>query len=121
MRPLSERRQKHSPLRDVAGMLRSIGYAAAAAGRDPSSKYQPEALRQWTEAMSKSFLDAYRRTIVGCASYPSDPTVADQLLTLFLLEKAFYEITYELANRPDWVEIPLTGVLELMRKRTASN
>jgi trehalose synthase-fused probable maltokinase len=117
MRKLSERRQKHSPLRDVAGMLRSIAYAAGAASREAGSPPPPDVLRQWAEAMSRAFLDAYREAIVGCASYPPDRPAADQLLTLFLLDKAFYEVTYELANRPDWVEIPLTGALELLTSR----
>jgi trehalose synthase-fused probable maltokinase len=120
MRSLSERRQKHSPLRDVAGMLRSIAYAAGAASREALSQPPAAGLRQWTETMSKTYLDAYRETIVGCPSYPSDRAAADRLLTLFLLDKAFYEVTYELANRPDWVGIPLTGIIDLLGESSPS-
>lgn len=116
LRPLAERRAKHSVLRDVAGVLRSFGYAAAAAAR----RLEPEAriaaapvLDASAHEMSRAFLDAYRRTMRGCPSFPVE-VQARRLLELFLLEKAFYEIRYELANRPDWVEIPLAGVIALL-------
>ena len=112
MRPLAERRAKHSPLRDVAGMLRSFAYAAATA--------KPERPDDWTAAVTDAFMDAYKAAIPGAAGYPKDPAHADALLSLFLFEKALYEVGYELANRPDWVGIPLGGVLELLDRKPAS-
>jgi len=109
MRPLAERRAKHSPLRDVAGMLRSFAYAAATA--------KPERPEEWTATVSKAYLDAYRTAIAGAPGYPRDAAHADSLLRLFLFEKALYEVGYELANRPDWVGIPLQGVIDLLGDR----
>jgi maltose alpha-D-glucosyltransferase/alpha-amylase len=68
----------------------------------------------WRKATEDAFLDAYRETIAGCASYPEAPEEATRLLDLFLLEKALYEICYEAANRPHWVRIPLKGVTGLL-------
>jgi maltose alpha-D-glucosyltransferase/alpha-amylase len=123
-RSLEERRRKHSPLRDVAGMVRSFAYAAAAALREgvelrPASRELLERfVADWARRSIGAFLDGYRRTITGCASYPDRDQSAQDLLDLFILEKAFYEIGYELANRPAWVTIPLAGVLELIRPPT---
>ncbi|HWK45815.1 MAG TPA: maltose alpha-D-glucosyltransferase [Stellaceae bacterium] len=120
-RSLEERRFKHSPLRDVAGMVRSFDYAAAAAVRDgivlrPAAREMLERFAaEWTQRSISGFLSGYRRTIEGCASYPDDARTAEDLLHLFMLEKAFYEIGYELANRPGWLNIPLAGVLGLIR------
>jgi maltose alpha-D-glucosyltransferase/alpha-amylase len=115
-RPLAERRIKSSPLRDVAGMLRSINYAAVAGLRgatadraEDTSKLDPLAV-DWERRSVASFLGGYHERIAGCPSYPSDPELAERLLELFILEKAFYEISYELANRPSWVRIPLEGI-----------
>jgi maltose alpha-D-glucosyltransferase/alpha-amylase len=123
-RPLAERRKKSSPLRDVAGMLRSINYAAVAALRGSSndraedtSALEPLA-RDWERRSVEAYLAGYRETIVGTRSYPSDPTMAEQLLDLFTLEKAFYEMSYELANRPAWVRIPLEGIRKILESRT---
>jgi maltose alpha-D-glucosyltransferase/alpha-amylase len=119
-RPLAERRAKSSPLKDVAGMLRSFDYAAFAAATsfaelDPGSSDVVRALADtWRAAAAGAFLDAYRETIADCPSYPQDPTEASRLLDLFLLEKALYEICYEAANRPHWVRIPLKGVTSLL-------
>jgi maltose alpha-D-glucosyltransferase/alpha-amylase len=119
-RPLAERRAKSSPLKDVAGMLRSFDYAAWAAvmtltevdaGGGEIVRSLAEA---WRKATEDAFLDAYRETIAGCASYPEAPEEATRLLDLFLLEKALYEICYEAANRPHWVRIPLKGVTSLL-------
>ena len=119
-RPLGERRIKLSPLKDVAGMLRSFDYAAWSAymrliETDPS--HEALVLRltgQWREATEAAFLAAYRETIAGCPSYPASTDEAGRLLELFLLEKALYEICYEAANRPGWLRIPLKGVLGLL-------
>jgi maltose alpha-D-glucosyltransferase/alpha-amylase len=119
-RPLAERRAKSSPLKDVAGMLRSFDYAAFAAATsfaelDPSTAEAVRGLAEtWRAATAGAFLDAYRETIRDCPSYPQDPAEASRLLDLFLLEKALYEICYEAANRPNWVRIPLKGVTSLL-------
>lgn len=122
MRPLIERRVKHCILRDVAGMLRSIAYAAAMArdavppGFDGASSDARTAWLAWWEgAASAAFLDGYRDAIGDCPGFPQDPKAATGLLKLFLLEKALYEVGYELANRPGWVAIPLAGVLAILR------
>ncbi|MDQ2857294.1 MAG: maltose alpha-D-glucosyltransferase [Candidatus Eremiobacteraeota bacterium] len=116
----SERRTKSSPLRDVAGMLRSINYAAVAAMRgatsdraEDTSDLEPLA-RDWEQRGVAAFLAGYRESIAGCASYPADDELAGQLLELFILEKAFYEMSYELANRPSWVRIPLEGIRSIL-------
>ncbi|HEY8553328.1 MAG TPA: putative maltokinase [Burkholderiales bacterium] len=116
MRPLAERRAKQCVLRDVAGMLRSFSYAAAAAlYRDRGgSEGGATRLDAATAAMSQAFLAIYADAMRGCPSFPPAPQ-ARRVLELFLLEKALYEIDYEIANRPDWVAIPLAGVLTLLR------
>ncbi|HEU5282521.1 MAG TPA: maltose alpha-D-glucosyltransferase [Burkholderiales bacterium] len=117
-RPVPERRAKHSPLRDVAGMLRSFSYARAAAlsrlaGERPEDLRQLEPLtRQWEQEARRAFLRAYRERSDGGLLYGSFDQ-ARGLIALFELEKAFYELRYELHNRPDWVAIPLRGILEL--------
>jgi maltose alpha-D-glucosyltransferase/alpha-amylase len=121
---LEERRAKSSPLRDVAGMLRSFNYAAWAAlfrldsaGEGSNSGDSPAlaAARDWERRSVASFLDGYRTAIEGCPVWPDgEDTTARGLLTLFLLEKAFYEIGYEAANRPNWIGIPVKGVLGLL-------
>jgi maltose alpha-D-glucosyltransferase/alpha-amylase len=120
-RPLDERRAKSCPLRDVAGMLRSINYAAVAAQRgatadraEDTSALEPLA-RDWERRAVDAFLAGYREAIAGCPSYPSDPVQAQRLIEHFALEKAFYEISYELANRPAWVRIPLEGIRSILR------
>ena len=108
-RPLPERRLKRSPLRDVAGMLRSFSYAAAGAhllrGAAP-----PE---DWEDRARVTFLEGYRET-VDAALLPPGQQATDQLLAVFELEKAIYELRYELNNRPDWVSIPVAGILRLI-------
>jgi maltose alpha-D-glucosyltransferase/alpha-amylase len=118
-RPIAERRQKHSPLRDVAGMLRSFNYAAFSAlaqvgGAQPgdSAAIEPFA-RQWEGKTWCMFVEAYRDAVRDSRLYP-DWNEARLLLDLFLLEKACYELRYELGNRPDWVRVPLRGILELL-------
>ncbi|HYH22468.1 MAG TPA: malto-oligosyltrehalose trehalohydrolase [Azospirillum sp.] len=122
MRPLHERRAKHSPLRDVAGMLRSFAYAAATARRalpdgldEPTRAARAAWIGWWEGAAGGAFLDGYRAAIGDCPSFPTDPGTAAALLKLFLLEKAFYEVGYELANRPDWLAIPLSGVTSILQ------
>jgi len=118
-RPLSQRRFKRTPLRDVAGMVRSLQYASAAALRD--GRHRPEdvaRLQTWAVAWSKwvspCFLAGYLDRARGTKLVPSNDTDVDQLLEFFLFEKCIYEVGYELNNRPDWVEIPLRGLLGLL-------
>ena len=109
-RSLPERRRKRSPMRDVAGMLRSFAYAASATallrGTDP-----PVA---WEERARAQFLDGYRKTI-DQHLVPSGASM-DKLLTVFELEKAVYELRYDLNNRPDWVKIPVAGIVRMLEE-----
>jgi maltose alpha-D-glucosyltransferase/alpha-amylase len=128
IRPLSERRLKRSPLRDVAGMLRSFHYAVHAAvrahadgGRAAAThafggfRLEPWA-RFWYATVATIFLDAYHAGAARARFLPSDPSETAVLLDAYLLEKAVYELGYELNNRPDWAAIPLEGLLELLRE-----
>ncbi len=113
-RPPEERRAKQHVLKDVAGMLRSFNYAGFAALFELNlSTSLFEARRvEWEQSMRSAFLTAYRRA-VGEAQVPLLPESAEEfqlLLDLFELEKALYELRYELLNRPDWVRIPLSGI-----------
>ena len=119
-RPIAERRVPQSPLRDVAGMVRSFGYAARAGLRTFLQTY-PDAgplLEPWIagwEAQAKAlYLRTYVKTIADTALLPSGQH-RDRLLRALLLDKAFYELSYELNNRPDWVDIPLDGLLRLIK------
>ena len=120
-RPLGVRRQKQSPLKDVAGMLRSFSYAAYAAlfahtvSRPAEyGRLEPWA-RLWQTWAGASFLRGYF-DIAGHALFmPTEPSQRDALLRLFVIDKALYELNYELNNRPDWVRIPLRGLLELLQ------
>ena len=115
-RPLAERRAKCSPLRDVAGMLRSFSYAAltglGAATRDATRR------RRAAGAVGGALGNVGQRRLparlssatTGAAFLPSRATDLDALLQLFVLDKALYELGYELNNRPDWVHIPLAGL-----------
>jgi maltose alpha-D-glucosyltransferase/alpha-amylase len=127
-RPLAERRAKQSPLRDVAGMLRSFSYAAYAA-LDHFAQRHPGAARTletwallWQNAVSTQFLAAWRTTVASAAALNQSlpqlappPVQADRLLKAYLLEKALYELLYELNNRPAWVRLPLAGILALQQ------
>ena len=111
-KPLAERRRKHSPLRDVAGMLRSFAYAAAFAAREAGGGDAGEVDARagvWEAGARGAFLDAYFGP--GAAAYlPRGRGHADALVALFETEKLYYELRYELSNRPDWVSIPLWGL-----------
>jgi len=112
-RPLAERRLKRWPLRDVAGMLRSFDYAAAT-GLRKRPRADPGQAREWKKAVWDTYLHAYYAAAGAASFLPAEETARQVLLDTFLLEKALYELRYELNNRPDWVPIPLTGILELM-------
>jgi maltose alpha-D-glucosyltransferase/alpha-amylase len=118
-RSLAERRAKQCPLRDVAGMLRSYSYAAYSAldhfaQRHPNTakSLEPWALL-WQNAVCTQFLNAWRTTMAANPHLTPQPQQAQQLLNSYLLEKALYELLYELNNRPAWVRIPLAGILAL--------
>ena len=125
-RPLEQRRSKHSPLRDVAGLLRSLNYAAnsalgeaLAARRAPAEMAKTAGtlaalLDDWEARARTAYLAAYRDAVRDCPAYPKDPQASARLLELFLFEKAFYELRYELAHRPDWVHVPLGGLSRLL-------
>jgi maltokinase len=110
-RPLLERRRKRSPLRDVAGMLRSFAYAASAAEIQRGA-HAPEG---WEERTREAFLAGYFGA-VDPALLPPGESNARTLLTIFELEKAVYELRYELNNRPDWVRIPVAGIARLLEE-----
>ncbi len=108
-RPLPERRLKRSPLRDVAGMLRSFSYVTAGA-RLLRGVDVPE---EWEERARTAFLEGYFDRVDSGLLPPGEAPTA-QLLSVFELEKAVYELRYELNNRPDWVGIPVAGILRLL-------
>ena len=108
-RPLPERRQKRSPLRDVAGMLRSFAYAASAA-QILRSRAGPQDFEQRAR---ETFLERYFDTI-DPGLLPAGEPATQNLLAVFELEKAVYELRYELDNRPDWVAIPVAGIRRLL-------
>jgi maltokinase len=108
-RTLPERRRKRSPLRDVAGMLRSFAYAASAS-EILGGVVPPE---DWEERAREEFLEAYLET-ADASLLPASRHGVEQLLSVFELEKAVYELRYELNNRPDWVRIPVAGILRLL-------
>jgi maltose alpha-D-glucosyltransferase/alpha-amylase len=118
-RSLAERRQKSSPLRDVAGMLRSFDYAAmtvASRQRDSfgGAERGLDRIEHWRQSTMRDFLEAYRGHSKGAASLPDDEAAWQTLLDFFLLHKAIYETGYELSNRPAWIGIPLRGIIELL-------
>jgi maltose alpha-D-glucosyltransferase/alpha-amylase len=118
-RSLAERRAKQSPLKDVAGMLRSFSYAAFAAltryvaRRPPSSEKLEPWAHLWEQAVTAEFLKAYRDALGQSPIVPSDRANFQSLLEAYVLDKALYELVYELNNRPAWVSIPLHGILSL--------
>jgi len=114
-RPLAERRRKQSPLRDVASMLRSFAYAASAArvvrGLDVAADWEERA----RERFLSSYLDAVDPTLI-----PAGQPAIERMLAVFELEKAVYELRYELDNRPDWVAIPVAGIQRLIETAAAA-
>ncbi len=115
-RSLEERRRKQCPLRDVAGMLRSFSYAAASALNACEPSVQAglaSAAQAWENAVCEHFLDAYLATASSNQQLLPEPAAARLMLQGYVLEKALYELLYELNNRPAWVGIPLSGILAL--------
>ncbi len=121
-RSFSERRLKRSPLRDVAGMIRSFHYAAynALFQQNVTVKedetYMEEWAEQWYHYASNFFMHAYLGKTMGTGVVPAREEDFEILMETFLLEKAIYELGYELNNRPDWVLIPIRGIKYIMKK-----
>jgi maltose alpha-D-glucosyltransferase/alpha-amylase len=122
-RSVGERRIKRSPLADVAGMLRSFDYAAEQALRSPSTAmlvpdHPGEALGDWARAWrrwtSSAFLGRYLQVAAEGRLLPPDDGQTTRLLEALVLEKAVYELGYEMDNRPDWVTTPIRGILDLL-------
>ena len=114
MRSLEERRAHGSPLKDVAGMLRSLSYAASAglftAGDAVPGVSLTRFAGEWEQQARRAFLHRYWDAVQGASFVPADQQVRDAALRAFELEKALYELGYELNNRPDWLPIPLRGI-----------
>jgi maltose alpha-D-glucosyltransferase / alpha-amylase len=119
-RPLWQRRGKHSPLRDVAGMLRSFNYAVrvalgqlekdAVTGSAPIETWAA----RWEQEIRGLFLAAYREAVAGARIVPEDDETLRRTLAVFELEKAIYELGYEINNRPDWTWVPVEGIRAIM-------
>ena len=111
-RPMRERREKHSPLKDVAGMLRSLDYAVATAVQAAGENRAPF-LGDVGSRMEEAFLDGYAAGIADGPDWilPSEAETFRMALNLYMIEKALYETRYELDNRPDWISIPF-GALQ---------
>ncbi|MFT3694425.1 MAG: maltose alpha-D-glucosyltransferase [Kofleriaceae bacterium] len=118
-RPITQRRFKRNALRDVAGMIRSLHYASAAALRngkhraDDQTMLAPWAVA-WAEWTAAAFTAGYLERAAGSKIIPANEADVKLLISFFLVEKCVYEIGYELSSRPDWVEIPLRGLLGLV-------
>ena len=123
-RSLAERREKESPLKDVAGMVRSFSYAAYASLMHYSSRRPEDFARlqpiadEWQKQIVQAFLHAYRQRVAGHEIVPESEADFSALLRLFLWQKVNYELLYELNNRPAWVRIPMAGMLDLMRQQS---
>jgi maltose alpha-D-glucosyltransferase / alpha-amylase len=122
-RTLDERRAKAPPARDVAGFIRSIDYALSAAIAR-AHNLSPEdritltlQLRGWSERLGGAYWESYREALGDSRLWPTDDGQTQQLLDRFLLEKALYEIEYELTNRPAWSHIPLDATLRILEQR----
>jgi maltose alpha-D-glucosyltransferase/alpha-amylase len=107
LRPLAERRQKHAPLRDVAGMLRSIAYAAETVRAAAAGPW----VDTWEREARAAFVDGYLGTAARAPFLPEDDAATLRAVAAFEVEKAGYEVVYEANNRPDWIGIPLRGLV----------
>jgi maltose alpha-D-glucosyltransferase / alpha-amylase len=119
-RALSERKLKRSPLRDVAGMMRSFQYAAYSALWQPAMRSEDVPFLErwadlWYRQTSSIFLQSYLKTTAGAIFIPQNADDLQILLEAYLLDKAVYEIGYELNNRPDWVVIPIRGIKHILK------
>ncbi|MDB5806482.1 MAG: putative alpha amylase/trehalose synthase [Betaproteobacteria bacterium] len=121
-RPIEERRRKHSPLRDVAGLLRSCSYAAYSALQRSIADHAErqdgvrEALRDWESTIVAAAMEGYRESVRGLPSVPADAAEMQAFIDLLVVEKALYEMRYEMNNRPDWLPIPMAGLKGILQK-----
>lgn len=127
-RELAQRRAKTIPLRDVAGLLRSLNYLAATAELETEAVAETDTpersavIGRFVESAERNFLDNYFAAVAGSKNLQVDETKRRQMLDLYHLEKAAYEIAYEARNRPKWLPIPLRGfaaIVERLSERTA--
>ncbi|MGM0675243.1 MAG: maltose alpha-D-glucosyltransferase, partial [Spirochaetota bacterium] len=115
-RALGERRLKYGAFRDVAGMIRSFHYAIYgkfleyASVRPEDAEWLGKWIDPWFTYISGVFLDGYMETVDGVDFVPEDPEELRVILEVFMLEKAVYEIGYEINNRPSWLKIPVNGI-----------
>ncbi len=122
-----ERRAKASPVQDVAGMLRSFAYAAEVAARDLTSRLALDGdsvtgrARLWAGTAAQQFIESYQVRIGKDGGDAPDVAAWNDHLRFQLLKKAFYEVEYEANNRPDWVDIPVRGILDLLTERGATS
>ena len=120
-RTMAERRAKRSPITDVAGMLRSYSYAAWSglfAWRRATGTEQDADetwARLWEAAVGSTFLSAYLAGTRDESFVPSDDDTLDELLGLLMLDKAVYELQYEINNRPDWLLVPVEGLIRILQ------
>jgi maltose alpha-D-glucosyltransferase/alpha-amylase len=125
-RTIAQRRAKGPAARDVAGLLRSIDYSTTAAleralanAPDEQGRLAP-ALAIWRDVSAATFVAAYREALTDGRLWPQERADADRLLDLFLIDKALYEIEYELSHRPQWMRVPLAGILRILAARQES-
>jgi maltose alpha-D-glucosyltransferase/alpha-amylase len=123
-RSIADRRRKAPAAGDVASMVRSIDYSTTAAleralkvAHDENGRLGA-ALAEWRNRATAAFLSAYREAMVNKRLWPADPEAAESMLNFFLLEKACYEIEYELSYRPDWLRTALTGMLRILPQQS---
>jgi maltose alpha-D-glucosyltransferase/alpha-amylase len=119
---MAQRRAKSCPMRDVAGLLRSFDYAAATgagsrvAESEAAAQRRQQFVQEFRLSASRAFLEAYRAVLEAAPRAWVTPQTQQKLLDLFLLEKAAYEIRYEIANRPAWIGIPLGGMARIAQR-----
>jgi maltose alpha-D-glucosyltransferase/alpha-amylase len=121
--PLDERRRKAPAARDIASLLRSLDYSATSA-LERALKLAPDeqgklgtAVAEWRDRAAAAFVAAYREIMTNTRLWPADPQAADRLLDFFLLEKMLTEVEYELSQRPEWLRVPLNGMLRILSQR----
>jgi maltose alpha-D-glucosyltransferase/alpha-amylase len=119
-RSLTDRRLKRSPMKDIAGMIRSFHYASCSSMLTPAPASQlnlsrlDEWVEVWYKSVSATFLKSYLEALSGMPLLPKDRRTFTVLLDAYLLEKALYELAYELNNRPSWILIPLKGIADVL-------
>jgi maltose alpha-D-glucosyltransferase/alpha-amylase len=119
-RPLAERRMKHPPLVDIAGMIRSFQYVPFAFLKD-SGQIPSRWCAFWSHWACVGFLKGYLGALAGGEFWPQNNEDVGRLLDAYVAEKALYELRYELNNRPDWVDIPLQGLVKMLTMSAHNN